>query len=163
MRELGRAARGPGTVFITGGGCSVLLGWRTNTVDIDVRFDPEPAGVFEAIPKLKRTLDVNVELASPQDFLPPVPGWRERSRHIATEGQLEFFHYDFVSQALSKIERGHTKDVADVAAMLADGFATEEEIRDALEAIEPQLIRYPSIDGDALRQKVDRCFPDAND
>jgi hypothetical protein len=52
--------------------------------------------------RLKSELDLNVELASPADFIPPLPGWRERSRLIAREGALTFFHYDFYAQALAK-------------------------------------------------------------
>jgi hypothetical protein len=70
MRELGRRARGPGKVYLTGGATAVLLGWRASTVDVDIKMDPEPAGAFEAIAKLKNEFDINVELASPDHFLP---------------------------------------------------------------------------------------------
>lgn len=33
---------------------------------------------------------------------------------IAREGKLSFFHYDLYAQALAKIERCHSQDVADV-------------------------------------------------
>ena len=56
---------------------------------------------------------MNVELASPDDFIPEVPGWQERSRFIQQEGKLTFFHYDFYAQALAKIERRHTIDEED--------------------------------------------------
>ena len=56
------------------GGCTaVSVGWRTNTIDIDLALDPKPPGAFEAIRILKEELDVNVELASPADFIPPLP------------------------------------------------------------------------------------------
>ena len=44
--------------------------WRETTIDLDLTFDPEPAGVFEAIPALKRELQVHVELAASSDFRP---------------------------------------------------------------------------------------------
>ena len=50
LDRLGASAKSPGTCFITGGGSALLLGWRETTVDIDLKFDPEPAGVFDAIP-----------------------------------------------------------------------------------------------------------------
>jgi hypothetical protein len=83
LDRLGASARSPGACFITGGGSALLLGWRETTIDIDLKFDPEPAGVFDAIPGLKRALHINVELAAPSDFLPPLERWRERSRFIA--------------------------------------------------------------------------------
>lgn len=73
MKVLGRESRGTGNIYLTGGASALLLGWRNSTVDIDIRLDPEPLGVFQSIAKLKQQLDVNIELASPQDFLPPLP------------------------------------------------------------------------------------------
>ena len=43
----------------------MLIGWRETTVDADLKLDPEPAGVFEAIARLKDSLDINVELSAP--------------------------------------------------------------------------------------------------
>src|SRR5438876_8703893 len=100
MQELAGAARSPGKVYFTGGATALLLGFRETTIDIDLKLDPEPQGAFEAIAALKNELNLNVELASPDDFIPADPSWRERSRHIASIGQLQFFHYDFSLQAL---------------------------------------------------------------
>ena len=71
MEEIAGAASSPGKVYLTGGATALLLGFREQTIDIDVKFDPEPSGVFPAIAALKERLDVNVELASPDDFIPP--------------------------------------------------------------------------------------------
>ena len=88
------------------------------TVDIDLKPDPEPLGFFGAIAELKKKLDVNVELASPDDFIPELPGWCERSQFIGRFGKLDFFHYDFYAQAVSELERGHARDILDVRTML---------------------------------------------
>src|SRR5262245_23875423 len=106
MKRLGRAAKTPGVIYLTGGSTALLLGIREQTVDIDIKLDPEPQGVFEAIARLKESLGLNVELASPDDFLPPLPRWRERSIPILTAGKVSFRHYDLYAQALAKIERG---------------------------------------------------------
>src|SRR5438270_3534470 len=95
MQELAAAARSPGKVYVTGGATALLLGFREQTIDIDLKLDPEPEGAFEAIALLKNRLNVNVELASPDDFIPADSCWRERSRPIASIGRVEFFHYDF--------------------------------------------------------------------
>jgi hypothetical protein len=68
MKALGREARNSGCIYFMGGASALLIGWRVSTVDIDMCLDPEPPGVFQAISKLKQELDVNIELASPQDF-----------------------------------------------------------------------------------------------
>src|SRR5437899_2379403 len=112
MQALAAAARSPGKVYLTGGATALLLGFREQTIDIDIKLDPEPEGAFEAIAVLKNDLNLNVELASPDDFIPPAPDWRERSQHIASIGELDFFHYDFSMQALSKLERCYAQDLA---------------------------------------------------
>src|SRR5439155_20532643 len=88
MRELGAAARSPGKVYLTGGATALLLGFRDQTLDVDVKLDPEPAGAFEAIANLKDRLEVNVEVPPPADFIPAPADWRERSRPIARSGPV---------------------------------------------------------------------------
>lgn len=154
LERLGAQARTPGACFITGGGSALLVGWRDATIDLDLKFDPEPAGVFEAIPALKRELQVQVELAAPSDFLPPLPGWRDRSRFIGRFGTLDVYHYDFVSQALAKLERGHAKDLVDVREMLRRGLVAPEELLSQAEAIRPALIRYPAVDESSFLARV---------
>src|SRR5947209_13812565 len=92
MEELAAASQSPGKVYFTGGATALLLGFREQTIDIDLKLDPEPDGVFEAIAQLKNRLNLNVELASPDDFIPRAADWREQSRHIASIGQVEFYH-----------------------------------------------------------------------
>lgn len=154
MRALGQAAKTPGTVYFSGGACAVLLGWRASTLDIDVRFDPEPAGVFSAITQLKEELAVSIECASPLDFLPPLPGWRERSRPIGMHGKIDFRHVDFYAQALAKIERSHRQDVSDVQSMLATGVVDKTRLVELFEAIVPGLEKFPVIDERAFRKQV---------
>lgn len=133
MAALGKAVSGPGRIYLTGGATAVLYDWRQSTIDIDMKADPEPAGLFEAIVILKETLAINIELAAPDDFIPALPGWRERSLFITRSGELDFLHYDPYAQVLSKVERGHARDLqdveADAAARACDTRATPGAIR----------------------------------
>ncbi len=158
IRELGRRARGPGRIYLTGGASALLEGWRDATVDVDLKLDPEPRGIFEAIARLKTELDLNIELASPDQFLPSPPDWRERSTFIARHGEVEFFHYDFRAQALSKLARGFERDLADVRAMLERGLVSKPELADALEQIRPGLVRYPALNAEAFVRRVRRAL-----
>ena len=67
---------------------------------------------------------------------------------------MEFFHYDFRTQALTKLARGYERDLVDVRAMLERGLVTREQLGQALKRIEPDLIRYPSLDPDAFADRV---------
>lgn len=154
MAELGRATVGPGRVYLTGGATAVLIGWREATVDVDLKADPEPGKFFEAIARLKDQLDVNIELAAPDQFIPPLPGWRERSRPIGRRGALAFYHYDFYAQALSKIERGHRRDLLDVEQMIRRRLIDLGELPRLFDAIRPELLRYPAIDPESFSERV---------
>ncbi|MEI6606225.1 MAG: DUF6036 family nucleotidyltransferase [Verrucomicrobiota bacterium] len=154
MAALGRRVKSSGRIYLTGGATALLHGWRPMTVDVDLKADPEPAGFFEAIAVLKDELEVNIELASPDDFIPPLPNWRERSLFIARHGLLDFYHYDPYSQALSKLERGHARDLTDVDAMLQSGLIQRDPLFQQFLQIEPLLIRYPALDPKSFRAVV---------
>jgi predicted nucleotidyltransferase len=145
MRELGRMVRHEARVYFTGGSTAVLRGWRDTTIDIDLRFNPELDEIFRALPDLKEKLHVNIELASPPDFIPEVPGWEGRSIHIRREGKVDFYHFDPYSQALAKLERGHSKDLSDVEMMVRDRVIEQQRLLSLFKEIEPDLYRYPAI------------------
>ena len=155
MRHLGEEARGPGRIYLVGGASAVIVGWRETTVDVDLKLDPEPPGVFEAIARAKDALDINVELAAPDEFIPALPDWHSRSPFIARHGSVGFFHYDFYAQALAKIERGHDLDRRDVVAMHDLGLIDPDRLAEFLDSIEPGLLRYPAIDPPGFRTKVE--------
>jgi hypothetical protein len=155
MVALGRAAPEEGTCYLVGGGTAVLLGWRETTIDVDIELDPEQDDVLRALPRIKDELRINVELASPRDFIPLPEGWQERSPSIGREGRLTFKHFDLLSQALAKLERGHTRDLEDASAMLARGLVDPGRLRRAFEEIEPQLYRFPALDPADFRRRVE--------
>jgi len=158
MKALSAQAKVEGRVYLTGGATAVLSGWRTSTIDIDLKFVPEQDSLFRAIPKLKESLQLNIELASPDDFIPPLKGWQERSPLVAQEGRIAFHNYDFYAQALSKIERGHERDVGDVDEMFKRHLVEPEALRRSFDEIEPRLYRYPAIDPGAFRRALDEAI-----
>src|SRR5712692_3543627 len=129
MKALAAAARTPSRVFLVGGATAVLLGWRTSTIDV----------------------------ASPDDFIPEVPGWQERSRLIQQEGKLAFYHYDFYAQTLAKIERGHEIDRKDVEHMLSSGLVEPQRLLELFSLIQDQIYRYPDLDKASFRRAVEQA------
>lgn len=158
FRLLGRAASKPCRLYVTGGVTAVILGFRPTTLDIDLEIHPESDEILRAIPRLKEELRLNVELAAPHHFIPPLPGWQERSRFIRQEGPVSVLHYDFYGQVLSKLERGHTKDLEDVRQFLARRLVEPATLMELFEAIEPDLYRYPAIDPAAFRRAVEELI-----
>jgi hypothetical protein len=155
MKAVGRAGRTSARIYLVGGASAVMLGWRETTIDIDLKLVPELNDILRVIPELKERLEINVELASPDDFIPALPGWKERSPFIKKEGSIEFFHYDFYAQALAKIERGHTADLLDVEQMVERGLVEPSRLLKLFSHIEDQLYKYPAIDGRSFRHAVE--------
>ena len=158
MRLLGRKATGAGSIYLVGGATAVLIGWRDTTADVDIKLAPEPAGVFEAIAEAKTALNMNIELAAPDDFIPALPEWRERSTFIERHGLIDFFHYDFYAQALAKIERAHAQDLQDVDAMLRRKLIQPSRLEGFFSVMEASLTRYPAVDPASFRNQLKRAM-----
>jgi hypothetical protein len=158
MRALGEASEAAASVYFTGGATAVLLGWRSTTLDIDLRWRPEHGELFDALPAIKERLRVNVELAWPFDFIPELPGWERRCLFIETRNKLTFFHCDPYAQALAKVERWHALDKVDVRAMLERQMIDPVGLRAHLEAIVPQLNRFPAVDPPSFRRNLDELL-----
>jgi hypothetical protein len=157
IKALAKIARSEGRVYLVGGASAVILGWRDATIDIDLKFIPESDEIFRSLPALKERLHINIEIASPDHFIPELRGWQERSLFIQQEGKLAFYHYDFYAQALAKIERGHALDLQDVGEMSRRTLIEPTQLMKFFEAIEGQLYRYPSLDGRSFRRAVERA------
>lgn len=158
MRALGREADSEGACYFTGGATAVLVGWRDSTIDVDILLVPESERLLRAIQHIKEDLQVNVELASPSDFIPVPAGWEERSVFVAREGRLSFSHFDPCAQALAKLERAHVQDLGDVQALLAHDLVDAKAAVAYFEQIEPELFRFPAIDPRSFRRRVEETF-----
>jgi hypothetical protein len=156
IEAAGAIAEEEGVCYLTGGATAVLLGWRDSTLDIDVRFVPEQDRLMRELQRLKRELQLNVETASPGEFIPLPAGWEDRSPFIARAGRLTFRHFDLYSQVLAKIERGHAKDVVDVTALLERGDVLPERLQAMYDEIEPQLYRFPAVSPEGFRRRVEQ-------
>ena len=155
LARLGRSTDARVRVYLTGGATAVLHGWRTSTLDLDLKLVPDDDAMLRDISALKNEMRVNVELAAPDQFIPALPGWEERSLFVEQVGSVSFFHYDPYSQALAKIERSHEQDLADAGRMVAEKLVDLDRLVGLFEVIEPQLYRYPAIDPASFRRAVE--------
>jgi hypothetical protein len=156
MNELARSAprRGTYRVFFVGGGSAVLEGWRESTIDADLSSDREE--IFHDIQGIKERLQLNIEFARPEDFVPALAGSDDRHVFIETIGKVSFYHYDPYAQLLSKLVRGFSRDMQDAERFLASGMVEAERFRSLVSEI-PDLAyaRYPTLSKQAVREVVD--------
>jgi len=124
FERLAEKFRRPGRIYMVGGTSLVFEELRQHTVDIDVVIEVSPTDHSEliaAIRELKDALPVNVEEASPGDFIPLPAGYESRHAFVERFGTIDVLHFDLYSTSLSKIERGRTQDLEDVLALLRAG------------------------------------------
>ncbi len=157
FQEFGREAKEPVRLYLVGGASALLRGWRRSTIDVDLRLEPESTSLLRGFSEIKERLNLSLELASPLDFLPELPSWRDRSPFLKQVGSVSIFEFDFYSQALAKIQRGHAQDVLDVRSMFADGLVEASRLLELFAAIEPELYRFPAVNAGALREDVERA------
>ena len=65
-----------------------------------------------------------------------------------------FFHFDFVSQCLSKLARGHDRDSDDVRAMLDLRLVSADELISGIEQIKQDLLKFQGVAALAFEQRV---------
>ena len=151
MREIARRAPGGRSyrVFVVGGCTAVLASWRSSTIDADLHADHED--VFRDIQAIKERLQINVEFARPEDFVPALAGTEGRHVLIETIGRVSFYHHDPYAQLLSKIVRGFRKDILDAESFITSGMVDPERFRSlVLDIPEAAYARYPAVSQSAV-------------
>lgn len=146
MKELADTAprRGPFRVYLTGGSTAVYLGWRKSSIDADLSADRDT--VFRDIQGIKERLDLNIEFASPGDFVPLLKGSADRHLLICKIGPVSFYHFDPYTQLLSKIVRGFQRDIEDARRFLRSELIDAETFRVLVRAIpDSAYAKYPSL------------------
>lgn len=161
LARLGERARRPARIVITGGASMLLRGLRGETLDIDLMYTvtrPEDDGaIASTLRDLKEELDVNVELAEPGHFLPMPAGRDARCVFLGRYGALEVFLDDPYSIALSKLARGHEKDLDDVRRLAAARLLDLDELeRKAREIAAPTTAASLRVDLDRMLARIAR-------
>lgn len=153
---LGRPARGDVTLYLTGGATAVVVGWRATTI-VDIRIEPELDELLREVSALKERLEINVELASPLDFIPELPGWRDRSPFVlrgAPRRPSRRSTRPVPIQDRARVHAGSRGRRRDARTWLVERALTLE----LFGWIEPELYRFPAIDPPTLRSKVERVL-----
>lgn len=154
LKSLAKNIRGKGNLYLTGGATALLYDWREMTIDLDIKSDPEPEGFFEGIAKTKIEESANIELASPDQFVPALNGWKTRSIYIDTFCNIDYYHYDPYGQVLAKLERAHPRDSHDICHFIASGLVDPGRLKELFEEVKHECIKYPSIEMQDIEEKI---------
>lgn len=149
LQQLGRSFHKPGRLYLVGSAALVHAGIRPGfTLDIDVQVGGANEGeLIVAIQCLIQQMQVNVEFASPADFIPLPSQWESHAQYVGRYGEIEVFYFDFYSIALSKIERGNDRDIRDVKLLIEQRIILLDELDATYQETLSQLGqgRYPRI------------------
>lgn len=156
MVELARGAprHQPGHVYFVGGSTAVWAGWRASTLDVDLHGDPEL--LFRNIQEIKERLDLNIEFARPEDFVPALGGTEGRHVFIEKIGNVSFYDHDPYAQAFSKIVRGFDRDLRDAESFVASRMVDPRRLQALVHQIPvTAYARYPALSRDAVVAAID--------
>ena len=158
LRALGGRLRRPVRFYLVGGSVLIDLGLRPLTLDIDyvaAADDPSALADLElAIRALKNELDVNVEPASPADFLPIPPSVLDRSRYIGRHGPLSVYYYHLPSLVVAKAARGFEQDLADAERLVRAGEVDWQEVEDTWREVRASPTGWLRYEPDEVERRV---------
>ena len=154
MKSVGRMIKKKATFYLTGGATAILFDFREGTIDVDIAGDMDE--LFAFIPQLKESLQINIEMAKPTDFVPSLPFEADRHRTIGTFGKVTFMHFDPYAQAFSKIVRGHGTDIADAKALVAAGLVDAKKLNELVKKLpDRNFARHPRLNRAAVEAAVE--------
>lgn len=149
LQQLGRSYRKPGRLYLVGGAALIHANVRPGfTQDIDIQVAGSNEGeLIVAIQRLIQQMQINIEFASPKDFIPLPSQWEAHAQFVGRYGSIDVFYFDFYSIALSKMERGNSRDIEDVKLLVQQKRITLPELDRAYQEVLAQLGkgRYPKI------------------
>lgn len=159
LHALGRRIRRPVRLYLVGGSVLIDLGLRESTLDIDYVADADDTTALaefeQAIRALKDELDVNIEPASPADFLPIPPSVLGRSRFVAQYGQVSVYYYHLPSLVIAKAARGLEQDLADAERLIRAGEVAWPDVEATWEEVRASPTGWLRHEPDAVERRLD--------
>lgn len=147
LNALGKAYRKAGRLYLAGGAALVHMGLRAgSTLDIDVVIEAaDEDEMITAIRRLVEQMQINIEFASPADFIPIPSQWAAHAKYIGRYGKIGAFYFDLYSLALSKIARSSDRDLVDVKLLVQQKLITLDELDAAYQEVLPRMGKRPYI------------------
>ena len=151
--------RRPVRFYLVGGIVLIDLGLRGATLDIDYVADAdEPAALDEleqAIRSLKEELNVNVEPASPADFLPIPASALGRSRYVGQFSSVSVYYYHLPSVVIAKAARGLEQDLADIESLLQSAEVGWDQVEETWLEVRASPTGWLRYEPDEVERRLD--------
>lgn len=167
LSRLGEVYQGEGTLYLLGGSAMCLLGSPRQTEDIDYTFastEELDMGLEASINQLAGEMQLDMELAPIDEFIPLPIDADKRHQLIGRYGKLTVYTYDPYSIALSKVSRGFDSDLEDVLFLLNRGMIEMSRLEVFVTAAIPEALGF-DIDPQEMKQylaEVQRMSGDIN-
>ena len=147
LNALGKTYRKAGRLYLAGGAALVHMGLRSgSTLDTDVVIEAtDEDEMITAIRRLVEQMQINIEFASPADFIPIPSQWAAHAKYIGRYGKIDAFYFDLYSLALSKIARSSDRDLVDVKLLTQQKLITLDELDAAYREVLPRMGKRPYI------------------
>jgi hypothetical protein len=108
------------------------------------------------VQNIKERLNLNIEFARPENFVPPLEGSEGRHVLIETVDHVTFYHDDPYAQLLSKVVRGFARDLADAKAFVTRGMVDPDRFKALVQGIPDSMYaKHPRLSPPAVRAAVD--------
>ena len=145
--------------YLVGGVVLIDLRLRETTLDVDFVADADEAEALaeleQAIRRLKDELDINVEPASPADFLPIPPSVLARSRYVDRFGPVSVYYYDIPSLVIAKAARALERDLDDVERLVHAGEVEWREVEETWREVRASPTGWLRYEPDEVERRLD--------
>ena len=142
LKAVGERLHAPAEIVLLGGSALSLIGSSRPTLDLDFDGEEKASDEFRILlEQVASAMHLEIEAVPLHRFVPLPPETATHHIEIAQFGQLQVYVFNPYGIALSKLDRGLSSDIADVAFLLREGF----------------------VDLDALNQLIDRAATRASE
>ncbi|HKG26080.1 MAG TPA: DUF6036 family nucleotidyltransferase [Thermomicrobiales bacterium] len=146
-------------LYLVGGSVLIDLGLRGTTLHFDYVADADdPAALTDleqSIRTLKNELDINVEQASPGDFLPIPRSVLDRSRYVGRHGKLDVYYYHLPSLVISKAARGLEQDLSDAERLIRAGEVEWADVETTWHEIRASPVGWLRHEPEEIERRLD--------
>lgn len=143
LKAVGERLHSPAEIVLLGGSALSLIGSSRPTLDIDFDGEEKASDEFRVLlEQVASAMHLDIEAVPLHRFVPLPPETATRHIQIAQFGQLQVYVFNPYGIALSKLDRGLSSDIADIAFLLREGFVDSDTLNQLIDLAVAQASEY---------------------